>query len=158
MKKITLLILFTLISIFSYAQDFEFDFIPNSLDEAILENETYIKPHFLGNTIARKAKLVELAYKWEDPPTATRLSPLIQIEKQPIYFAIKKVLAPKFYKNKIKNKEISKEEAIEQLSEILDVAIMIRYQETEAFENAVRNINAETVLDVFKNKIKLIYF
>ena len=158
MKKITLLILFTLISIFSYAQDFEFDFIPNSLDETILENETYIKPHFLGNTIARKAKLVELAYKWEDPPTATRLSPLIQIEKQPIYFAIKKVLAPKFYKNKIKNKEISKEEAIEQLSEILDVAIMIRYQETEAFENAVRNINAETVLDVFKNKIKLIYF
>ena len=158
MKKITLLILFTLISIFSYAQDFEFDFIPNSLDETILENEKYIKPHFLGNTIARKAKLVELAYKWEDPPTATRLSPLIQIEKQPIYFAIKKVLAPKFYKNKIKNKEISKEEAIEQLSEILDVAIMIRYQETEAFENAVRNINAETVLDVFKNKIKLIYF
>lgn len=158
MKKITLIILLSFISSISYSQEFEFDFTPNSLDETILENETYIKPHFLGNTIARKAKLVELAYKWEDPPTATRLSPLIQIEKQPIYFAIKKILAPKFYRNKIKNKELSKEEAIEQLSEILDIAIMIRYQETEDFENAVRNINAETVLDIFKNKIKLLYF
>ena len=158
MKKITLIILLSFISSISYSQEFEFDFTPNSLDETILENETYIKPHFLGNTIARKAKLVELAYKWEDPPTATRLSPLIQIEKQPIYFAVKKILSPKFYKSKIRNKEISKEDAIKQLSEILDIAIMIRYQETEAFENAVRNINAESVLDIFKNQIKLLYF
>ena len=71
---------------------------------------------------------------------------------------VKKILSPKFYKSKIRNKEISKEDAIKQLSEILDIAIMIRYQETEAFENAVRNINAESVLDIFKNQIKLLYF
>ena len=158
MKNFSFTLIFTFINFFSYSQEFEFDFSPNSLDETILENEKYIKPHFLGNTIARKAKLIELAYKWEDPPTATRLTPLIQIEKQPIYFAVKKILSPKFYRSKIKNKEISKEDAIEQLSEILDIAIMIRYQETEAFENAVRNINAESVLDIFKNQVKLLYF
>jgi|TARA_B110000881_G_C18510965_1_gene482186 hypothetical protein len=158
MKSLSFILIFTFISLFSYSQEFKFDFIPNSLDETILENEKYIKPHFLGNTIARKVKLIELAYKWEDPPTATRLTPLIQIEKQPIYFAVKKILSPKFYKSKIRNKEISKEDAIKQLSEILDIAIMIRYQETEAFENAVRNINAESVLDIFKNQIKLLYF
>lgn len=158
MKNLSFILIFTFISLFSYSQEFEFDFSPNSLDETILENEKYIKPHFLGNTIARKAKLIELAYKWEDPPTATRLTPLIQIEKQPIYFAVKKILSPKFYKSKIRNKEISKEDAIEQLSEVLDIVIMIRYQETETFENAVRNINAESVLDIFKNQVKLLYF
>ena len=75
MKSLSFILIFTFISLFSYSQEFKFDFIPNSLDETILENEKYIKPHFLGNTIARKVKLIELAYKWEDPPTATRLTP-----------------------------------------------------------------------------------
>ncbi len=137
----------------------EFDFIANSLDEAILKDYQYIKPHFLGDKVARKVKLIDLAYKWEDPPTAMRSTPLIKIEKQPIYFALRKVISPRFYKNKIKSKTITKDEAIEQITEILDIAIMIRYQDTESLESMLRGIdNGDKVIDIFKNNIELIYF
>ena len=101
MKKLFLLLTISLLSIKSNAQKLEFDFIASSLDEKILEDYQYIKSHFLGQEVARKIKLVDLAYKWEDPPTPTRSTTLVKIEKQPIYFALKKVISPKFYKSKI---------------------------------------------------------
>ena len=86
-----------------------------------------------------------------------RSTPLIKIEKQPIYFAIRKVISPRFYKNKIKSKSITKDQAIEQISEILDIAIMIRYQDTESLESILRGIdNGDNVIDIFKDKIELI--
>ena len=43
--------------------------------------------------------------------------------------------------------------------EILDIAIMLRYQETEELETILRGIdNGDQVLDIFKNQIELIYF
>ena len=95
MKKITLLLIGLFTVSFGYTQKMEFDFLANTLDEAILKDYQYIKPHFLGDKVARKVKLIDLAYKWEDPPTAMRSTPLIKIEKQPIYFAIRKVISPR---------------------------------------------------------------
>ena len=149
MKKITILFLFIFSSTITYSQDFEFDFLPSSLNEEILENETYIKPHFLGSVIANKIKLLELAYKWEDPPTATRLNSIIRIEKQPIYFAMSK---------KIAANKLTREEAITQISEILDIAIMIRYQDTKKFENHLRSLNGDKIVEVFTKNVKLSYF
>jgi len=104
-------------------------------------------------------KMVDLAYKWEDPPTPTRSTTLVKIEKQPIYFALKKVISPRFYKSKIKSKNITKDDAKSEIIEILDIAIMIRYQETEELESILRGIeNGDQVLDIFKNQIELIYF
>ncbi len=159
MKKIILLFTFFLLSISSYSQKFEFDFMSSSLDETILNDHQYIKSHFLGNEVARKVKLVDLAYKWEDPPTPTRSTPLIKIEKQPIYFAIKKIISPKYYKTKIKKNELTEEEAIKELINILDIALMIRFQETDDFETILRDIDdADEVVNIFNNKIELIYF
>ena len=158
MKKITILFLFICSSTITYSQDFEFDFLPSSLNEEILENENYIKPHFLGSVIANKIKLLELAYKWEDPPTATRLNSMIRIEKQPIYFAMSKIIATKYYRKKINENTLTKEEAIEQISEILDIAIMIRYQDTKEFENHLRSLNGDKVVEVFTKNVKLSYF
>ncbi len=159
MKKLFLLLTISLLSIKSNAQKLEFDFIASSLDEKILEDYQYIKSHFLGQEVARKIKLVDLAYKWEDPPTPTRSTTLVKIEKQPIYFALKKVISPKFYKSKIKSQFITKDDAITEIIEILDIAIMIRYQNTEELESKLRGIdNGDSVLDIFKNQIELIYF
>ena len=159
MKKITLLLIGLFTVSFGYTQKMEFDFLANTLDEAILKDYQYIKPHFLGDKVARKVKLIDLAYKWEDPPTAMRSTPLIKIEKQPIYFALRKVISPRFYKNKIKSKTITKDQAIEQITEILDIALMIRYQDTESLESMLRGIdNGDNVIEVFKNNIELIYF
>lgn len=155
---ISFLILFFL-TINLYSQDkIEFDFSPSALDETILEEEPYIKSHYLGNEIARKVKLLDLAYKWIDPPTATRISSVIKIEKQPIYFALQKIISPKFYKNKIKNKVLSKEEAIKELSEIIDIALMIRYQDTDELEKILRSSNAEAIIKIFNNRINIKYY
>lgn len=159
MKKISLVVVLAFLSLTSFSQKFEFDYLSSSLDESILKDYQYIKSHFLGDQVARKVKLVDLAYKWEDPPTATRSTPLIKIEKQPIYFALKKVISPRFYKGKIKTKSITKEEAVNQILEILDIALMIRYQETDEFESLLRGLdNGDQVVDIFKNQIELIYF
>ena len=159
MKNLILIFSIFLISFTGQSQKFEFDFLSSSLDETILKDHQYIKSHFLGTDVARKVKLVDLAYKWEDPPTAMRSTPLIKIEKQPIYFALRKVISPRYYKNKIKSKSITKDEAIEQITEILDIALMIRYQDTEDLESMLRGIdNGDNVIDVFKNNIELIYF
>ena len=121
-----LILFYLMIGYNSFSQEkMEFDFSPSALDEAPLEEEAFIKNHYLGTKIARKVKLLDLAYKWIDPPTPTRISAVVVIEKQPIYFALKKIITPKFYKNKIKNDGLSKEDAISELSDILDIAIMI---------------------------------
>ena len=39
MKKITILFLFIFSSVITYSQDFEFDFLPSSLNEEVLDNE-----------------------------------------------------------------------------------------------------------------------
>ena len=159
MKKITLLLIGIFNFSLGYSQKMEFDFLASSLDESILKDYQYIKPHFLGDQVARKIKLIDLAYKWEDPPTAMRSTPLIKIEKQPIYFALRKVISPRYYKNKIKAKSMTKDEAIEQIIQVLDIALMIRYQDTESLEGILRGIdNGDNVVEIFKDKIDLIYF
>ena len=85
-------------------------------------------------------------------------SAVVKIEKQPIYFALKKIISPKFYKNKIKNEGLSKEDAINELSNILDIALMIRYQETEELESLLRSAKAEGVIEIFNNKINIKYY
>ena len=104
MKKSLLILVSLIFSNISFSQKLEFDYMASSLDEEILKDHQYIKPHFLGTKVARKIKLIDLSYKWEDPPTPTRSTPLIKIEKHPIYFALKKVISPKYYKKKIKAK------------------------------------------------------
>ena len=158
MKKITILFLFIFSSAITYSQDFEFDFLPSGLNEEILENENYIKPHFLGSAVANKVKLLELAYKWVDPPTATRLNSMIRIEKQPIYFGMSKIIASKYYKKKINGNILTKEEAIEQICEILDIAIIIRYQDTTELEKHIRSLNGDRIVEVFTKNVKLSYF
>jgi len=158
MKKILLLLLLIFSFILSYSQEFEFDYLPATLNEKKLENEKYIKSHFLGSKIANKVKLLELAYKWIDPPTPTRLNSMIRIEKQPIYFAMSKIISTKHYRKKINQHKLTKDQARKQLCKILDIAIMIRYQDTQEFENYIRKLTSDEIIVVFTKNIRLSYF
>ena len=81
-RFLLLFFLFSNFSVFSQ-EKIDFDFSPSALDEAALEEQAFIKNHYLGTKIARKIKLIDLAYKWIDPPTPSRISAVLQIEKQP---------------------------------------------------------------------------
>ena len=142
----------------SLSAQFIFDFQSSSLSEKILDNEFYIKEHLLGNDVAKKVKMLDLYYKWIDPPTATRLNSMIRIEKQPIFFGISKIISARYYKSKINKNKLTTEEAKKQICEILDIAIMIRYQDTKEFENHIRSLNGlngDIIVEVFTKNIKL---
>ena len=80
------------------------------------------------------------------------------IRDRPIYFAMSKITAAKYYRKKIAGNKLTREEAIKQISEILDIAIMIRYQDTKEFENHLRSLNGDKVVEVFTRNVKLSYF
>ena len=80
------------------------------------------------------------------------------VGKQPIYFAMSRIIATKYYRKKISGNKLTKEEAIKQISEILDIAIMIRYQDTKEFENYIRSLNGDRIVEVFTKNVKLSYF
>ena len=69
-----------------------------------------------------------------------------------------RIISGRYYKNKINGNKLTKEEAIEQICEILDIAIMIRYQDTKEFENHIRSLNGDRIVEVFTKNIKLSYF
>ena len=42
---------------------------------------------------------------------------------------------------------------------VVNITIMIRYQDTEVLESMLRDVvDADDVVDIFKNKIELLYF
>ena len=152
MKRFILLYIILLFNNNTYAQ-FIFDHQESSLNEDILKDELYIKNHLLGIDIARKVKMLDLAYKWVDPPSATRNTSKIQVEKKIIYFSVKKLISPKYYKYKIKIGDINLQEARKEVNKIIDIALMIRYQDTIELEGYLRKKKIFEIREIFLNQI-----
>ena len=152
MKLLLYICIFFLFSNSLFAQ-FIFDFQSSNLDESILDNELYIKKHILGNDIARRVKMLDLTYKWMDPPSSTRVYSKIQIEKKIIYFSVKKIISQKYYKEKLKIGDINIEDARKEINKIINIALMIRYQDTDKLETYLRRKNTDEIRDVFLKKI-----
>ena len=53
---------------------------------------------------------------------------------------------------------MTKEDAIKELSNIIDIGLMIRYQETSSLETLLRPATAEGVIEIFYNKILIRYY
>jgi len=132
---------------------FIFDFQSSSLSEEILDNEFYIKEHLLGNDVAKKVKMLDLYYKWIDPPSSIRIYSKIQIEKKIIYFSVKKIISQKYYKKKLKIGDINIGDAREEIITIINIALMIRYQDTDELEAYLRRKETNEIRDIFLKKI-----
>ena len=137
----------------SLLAQFIFDFQSSSLSEEILDNEFYIKEHLLGNDVAKKVKMLDLSYKWIDPPSSIRIYSKVQIEKKIIYFSVKKIISPKYYKEKLKIGDINIEDAREEIITIINIALMIRYQDTDELEAYLRRKETSEIRDIFLKKI-----
>jgi hypothetical protein len=129
--------------VFSYAASNE------KLDLAEVANEPIPNDPF-SEDIAMMMTILKNNYTYEVPPSATKPTPTTVVEKPNLYFAVKKV--HKGFKKMVKKGGITNDEAIQRLSEIIQIAVNVRYQDTEALEETLRGTKEpEEIEKVFKS-------
>jgi hypothetical protein len=163
MKKI----LFTAIAIFSTAfismaqsadkEDiFYFNYVEGKLDDSEID-ETYLSSHSFGDVIAKKLELMKQAYTWREEGTPTNPVERTVVEKGAIYYAIKNKLNS-HYRKAVKKGGMDEEAAKAEFASAIDVALFIRYQQTDEFEAKLRDLkDAEDIAMLFNKKVKIQY-
>ncbi len=157
MKKGLLLIaMFIGISFAGNAQDtdvFSFNFVEDKLDDSNV-NMASVGEHHLGSDIAVKLELLKDTYTWKEEGTPNSPTAKTVVEKPAIYYSLKKL--DKYYKKAIKGGDMTTEEAVEGFTKALDIALFIRYQETQAFEDKLRELKEESdIALLYTKKVKL---
>ena len=132
MKKL-LFIIVLMIAVISVRAQQEFTFMYQQEEMAEVESQSDIKKHDFGEDIAYKFQLLKERYTYVEPGSATSPSDKIIIEKQPIFFAVKKL--DKHFRKSVKKVGVSKEDAVSELENALNIAINIRYQDTQELED-----------------------
>lgn len=139
-----------------FAQDgevFSFSFLQDKLDDSSVDMAT-VGNHYLGDRIAKKLELLKSSYTWKEEGTPNSPTTKTVVEKPAIYYSLKKL--DKYYKKAIKDGQISESEALDQFAKALDIALFIRYQETKAFEEKLRELKEESdIALLYTKKVKL---
>lgn len=134
-------------------ETFSFNFLEDRLDASGISEAT-ISNHYLGVDIAKKLELLKSTYTWKEEGTPNSPTSKTIVEKPAIYYSVKKL--DKYYKKAIKKGEISEEEARNEFTKALDIALFIRYQETAAFESTLRQLKEESdIALLYTKKVKL---
>ncbi|MFY0599254.1 MAG: hypothetical protein JXR03_06250 [Cyclobacteriaceae bacterium] len=139
------------------AQTYKFDYDEESIDVESVSGTLANFDHFLGERIGKKMYMLQESYTWRDEPDPLKPTPTIIIEKPGIYNNIKKL--ERYYKKSIKKKLIDKSIATEEFENVLDIALQVRYQETEELESYLKSLKgAEEIAAVFSEKVELSYY
>lgn len=157
MKKALLLLALVLGVVCSgISQDsdvFAFDFVEDKLDDSNLDL-ALVGDHYLGSEVAKKLALLKDSYTWREEGTANSPYSKTIVEKPAIYYSVKKL--DKYYKKEIKKGNLSEDEARDQFIKSLDIALLIRYQQTEAFEDKLRELKEDSdIAQLYTEKVKL---
>lgn len=138
-RNFVLFIIFCVFTISAIAQsNYNFSFYNNLKDTTILRLDySFMKPHLLGDEIAKKMYRMGQTYTYTEAPTPMSPTPKTVVKKPVIYYSILKL--DKDLRKKVKNTEVSQDEAINTMGEILDLAFIIFSQETSEFENYLKN-------------------
>ena len=131
-------------------QIFSYDYDPSSVDITQFASNTMLKEHFLGNQMAKKFGLLKSSYTWVEPASATSPTKTTIVEKPAIYYSVNKVNS--YLKKTYKKGKISLENADRIMNAVLDKALIIRYQQTEQLESAIRKIKDPLDLIEFFDK------
>ena len=152
--KTTLLSLCALMfSITSYAQTFAFNYVESRLDDSEID-ETTVRKHFLGEEVGRKMALLNESYVFYEEVTPKNPLPTRVVDKYAIYSSVKKLNS--YYKKAVKKKVYTDEQAFERFTKVLNVALCIRYQDTQEFEeHLLENKGVDQLDQIFKSKIIL---
>ncbi len=149
--KFLMTIMFALTIVAVNAQDFTFEYAMKELEEVQSSDE--VKTHFLGNEVAMKMQLLaeSYTYKVEDEITGTAK---ITVEKPSIYNSVKKT--ERYLKKGLKKGNITQEEAKLQFDTILNIALNIRYQDTQQLEEVLWDIkDPDQIASLYTSKVKL---
>jgi hypothetical protein len=145
--------------------------LPNvsSSKPSVFEYDIYSKPelnkdidpqligsHFLGKEIARKMYLLDKTYTYEDKVAPGNPATTTSIRKPLIYNSVKKIEA--YFRKSIRKRQVSEEVATEQFNKVVDVALNIFFQNTDALENQLKTTDKTSdLLELFTQRIHLNY-
>jgi rRNA maturation protein Nop10 len=156
---ITVLLVFLLWFTFlngSVAQESDNDtlYFQNRLAHAFSTSEVVASSsHYLGNEIARKYAVFNDLYTYTISAEVLNTGKQTVISKPAIYNSVKKL--NRYYRKMIRKNEISEEEARTRYNHVLDVAISVFTQSTEALENELRQARKhDEIAEVFQ-RVKL---
>lgn len=150
-RTLTLGFILTLVSLGCYAQDsYYFEYQEKEQTEL---NFPSTKRHFLGDEIARKMQLLKQSYTYQ---TETMMTNVLNtsIEKPSIYYSVSKI--NKYLKKEVKKGGISENDAKSIMENVLNIALNIRYQDTQDFEKELWDIkDPSEITDLYSNRVEL---
>ncbi len=146
-KSLLIVILTGLPIAFVSAQKYEFEYREKEQEQP----EGTVSRHFLGEQIATKMYLLKRNYTSSVMDEITRVEST-QIEKPSIYYSVNKV--NKYIKKSLKKGVITETQAMETLNKVLDIALNIRYQQTNELEQELWGVkDPEAIASLFQEDI-----
>lgn len=141
--------------------------VVSSSKPLVFEFDVYSKPelsknvdpqligsHFLGDEIARKMYLLDKTYTFETKTAPGNPATTTSIRKPVIYNSVKKVES--YLKKCVRKREISQEVAAQQFNKVVDVALDVFFQNTDALENQIKSTDrASDLLDLYTQRVRL---
>jgi len=94
------------------------------------------QPHYLGEDIGRKYAVFNDMYVYTVSGQVYQTGQQVVVDKPIIFNAVKKT--NRYYRTLLRKKEITEDEAKAKVNHLLDVAISVYSQSTEALENQLR--------------------
>jgi hypothetical protein len=137
------------------AQNRDNFYFNNNLDriKSIEIDYTKVPKHYLGYEIGSKMYLLDQTYTVIEEPSAVNPVEKTIVNKPAIFYSIKKL--NKYYKKTIRKGEMTEEKAKEQLNAYLDICLSIYNQETETFEEALKNSKKEKEIAAVFSRVVL---
>lgn len=99
-------------------------------------NNILPKSHFLGEELGIKDAVFHDLYSYSVSGQVTNTGQQVIVDKPVIFNSVKKT--NRYYKQLLKKKQITEDEAIKKVNHLLDVAISVYTQSTTAFEDELR--------------------
>ncbi len=155
MKVITKLFItlsLVLIGYISSAQE-EFVFSYDMMEMEEVQSTIGMKEHYLGEEFTLKMQLLKEAYTYKVKDEISKTEK-VEIEKPSIYYSVKKT--DKYLKKALRKGKVTEDEAKETLNNILNVALNVRYQDTQKFEDLLWDIKDPVqISSLYTERVKL---
>ena len=109
-----------------------------------------VQNHALGEAAAKRLYLFENTYTYYSEPAPGAFSGKKVIDKPVIYHSIYKI--DKHLRKKVRKEVIAKTSGADKLNYYLELALMLRYEETDVLENDLKKSrNAEEMMEILGN-------